>query len=239
MTTCPIRVLIVDDHLVVRRGLATLLRSFNDMMLVGEAQNGAEALELCATAHPDVILVDLVMPEMDGAEVTFTIRKRYPDIQVIMLTSWDEYTLVQRALDAGARGILLKNMSCDELAANIRRVHTGCPSLAPRSIEEIVRAAPIPTLRLAYSEELTEREREVLVLMTQGFTNAQIGEELIISRATAKAHVSSILSKLSVATRTEAVALAVQAHLTNQPGGENPSLAAAASRRLDRAILAA
>lgn len=219
MRTSPIRVLVVDDHLLVRRGLATLLLAFTDLLLVGEAQNGVEALELCATAHPDVILMDLVMPEMNGAEAMRAISKCYPDIQVIMLTSWDEYTLVQQALDAGARGILLKSMNCDEMAINIRRVHDRRPALAPKSIEEIVRSVLIAALPLpVYSEELTERERDVLALMAQGLTNAQIGEKLIVSRATAKVHVSSILSKLSVSTRTEAVALAVQSHLTNGLG---------------------
>lgn len=217
--TSPIRVLVVDDHLLVRRGLATLLLAFTDLLLVGEAQNGVEALELCATAHPDVILMDLVMPEMNGAEAMRAIAKCYPDVQVIMLTSWDEYTLVQQALDAGARGILLKNMNCDEMASNIRRVHDRCPALAPKSIEEMVRSVPISALPLPDSrEELTERERDVLALMVQGLTNAQIAEKLIVSRATAKVHVSSILSKLSVSTRTEAVALAVQSHLTNGLG---------------------
>lgn len=219
MRTSPIRVLVVDDHLLVRRGLATLLLAFTDLLLVGEAQNGAEALELCATAHPDVILMDLMMPEMNGAEAMRAISKCYPDVQVIMLTSWDEYTLVQQALDAGARGILLKNMNCDEMAINIRRVHDRRPALAAKSIEEIVRLVPISALPLpAYSEDLTERERDVLALMAQGLTNAQIAEKLIVSRATAKVHVSSILSKLSVSTRTEAVALAVQSHLTNGLG---------------------
>jgi NarL family two-component system response regulator LiaR len=216
MTACPIRVLVVDDHLVVRRGLATLLLAFTDLLLVGEAQSGAEALELCATVRPNVILMDLMMPELDGAEATRAIRERYPTIQVIALITFDEYALVQRALAAGARGILPKCITNEELATNIRRVHTGRPSLAPRSIEAIVHNTPIPTLPLpTHSEELTEREGEVLGLMIHGLTNAQIGEELIVSRATAKAHVSSILGKLGVTTRTEAVALAVQSHLTS------------------------
>ena len=215
MTTGPIRVLVVDDHLMVRRGLATLLLAFTDLLLVGEAQSGTEALELCATTRPDVILMDLMMPELDGAEATRTIRERYPAIQVLALITFDEYALVQRALTAGARGILPKSINNEELATNIRRVHSGCPSLAPRSIEDIVRNAPIPMLSVqTHSEELTEREREVLGLMIHGLTNAQIGAQLIVSRATAKAHVSSILSKLGAATRTEAVALAVQSHLT-------------------------
>lgn len=216
MTTFPIRVLVVDDHLVVRRGLATLLLAFTDLLLVGEAQSGAEALELCAAVHPDVILMDLMMAELDGAETTRAIREHYPAIQVLGLITFDEYPLVQRALAAGARGILPKSINTDELAANIRRVHTGCPSWAPKSIEEVLRAVPIPARAApTYCEEMTEREREVLALMTHGLTNGQIAEQLIISRATAKAHVSGILGKLGVTTRTEAVALAVQSHLTS------------------------
>ncbi len=205
MTTGPIRVLVVDDHLVVRRGLATLLLAFSDLLLVGEAQNGAEALELCATAQPDVVLMDLLMPEMD--------------IQVIVLTSMDEYDYVQRALVAGAEGYLLKSISADDLATAIRVALAGHPTPAPESFEDMTHTAhtsePAPPKPGA---DLTAREQEVLGQMTHGLTNTQIGAQLNISRATAKFHVSSILSKLGVASRTEAVAVAVQHHLTTGPG---------------------
>jgi NarL family two-component system response regulator LiaR len=214
MTTGSIRVLLVDDHLVVRRGLATLLLAFGDLQLVGEAQNGTEALELCATTQPDMVLMDLFMPEMDGVAATQAIHERYPHIQVIVLTSLDEYDCVQRALAAGAAGYLLKNSSADDLAAAIRVAHAGLPSRTSDSFADLVRAAHAP--KLAPSEpgaDLTCRENDVLALMTHGLTNAQIGAQLNISRATVKFHVSSILSKLGVVSRTEAAALAMQQHL--------------------------
>jgi two-component system, NarL family, response regulator LiaR len=144
MTTSPIRVLLVDDHLVVRRGLATLLLAFDDLVLVGEAQTGAEALELCATARPDVVLMDLLMPEMDGVEATRAIRERYPDIQVLAMTSLDEYDYVQRALAAGAEGYLLKNSSADELAAALRVALAGRSMHGPDRFEDLARAAHLP-----------------------------------------------------------------------------------------------
>jgi len=219
MTTHRIRVLVADDHLAVRRGLATLLLAFDDMMLVGEAQNGAEALELCATLQPNVVLMDLLMPEVDGVAATQSIRERYPHIQVIVLTSCDEYDLIRRALAVGAEGYLLKNSSPDDLAARIRVTHTGRPTLAPNSIEDMMRSAHAPPQSPPeeYGADLTDREREVLAQLAQGLTNTQIGGQLNISRATVKFHVSSILSKLGVASRTEAVALAVQHQLTNGP----------------------
>jgi NarL family two-component system response regulator LiaR len=216
--TSPIRVLVVDDHLVSRRGLATLLLTLSDMVMVGEAKNGMEALELCDTMQPDVVLMDLLMPEMDGAKATSAIRKRYPEIKVLVLTAFDEYALLQRALAAGADGVLLKNMSCDDLGANIRQAYVQDTSLTPRSIGDKMQAAQLPSPPTTVcSVEFTEREQNVLALMAQGMTNPQIGAELFISRATVKCHVSSILAKLCVSSRTEAVALAVQQHLTSLP----------------------
>jgi NarL family two-component system response regulator LiaR len=220
MTTAPVRVLLADDHLVVRRGLATLLLAFNDVLLVGEAQNGAEALALCATTRPDLVLMDLLMPEMDGVEATRAIRERYPDIPVIVLTSMNEYDYVQRALAAGASSYMLKNSSADDLAAAIRVAHAGRSTRTLESFEDMARAThpPEPAPPADHGADLTGREHEVLGLMAHGLTNIQIGAHLNISRATAKFHVSSILSKLGVFSRTEAVALAVQHHMTTGPG---------------------
>jgi len=203
MISSPIHVLVVDDHQMVRRGLAAHLLTFKDLALAGKARNGAEALGLCATAQPDVVLLDLLMPDIDGAEATRAIRERYPNIRVIVLTNWNEYRLVQRALAAGAESYLLKSDSAVEVADTIRTV---C-------------SAPMqdPTPPPEQYAELTARECEVLELMARGLTNEQIGAHLIISRATVKFHVSSILSKLGAATRTEAVALATQSHLTTGP----------------------
>jgi NarL family two-component system response regulator LiaR len=219
MTSEPIRVLVVDDYLVVRRGLAALLLAFDDIVLVGEAQNGAAALELCATARPDVVLMDLLMPEGDGVAATRAIREHYPNIQVLVLTNCDEYDLIRRALAAGAEGYLLKNAKAGDLAAGIRETHAGRPTLAPTSIANMAPAPLAPALPPAPEPgaDLTGREQEVLERMVHGLTNTQIGAHLNISRATVKFHVSSILSKLGAVSRTEAVALAVQHQLASGP----------------------
>ena len=207
----PIRVMIVDDHAVVRSGLSTFLMTCDDMELVGEASSGEQALRLCAQARPDVVLMDLVMPDMDGATTTRLIRERCPDIQVVALTSFKERDLVQGALQAGAIGYLLKDISADELANAIRAAYAGKPTLASEAAQVLIEATRYPADRLGF--DLTEREREVLALLAQGMNNSQIAEQLVISISTAKYHVSSVLSKLGAATRTEAVALAFEHHL--------------------------
>jgi len=203
-----IRVMIVDDHGIVRGGLSTFLMTCEDMELVGEAANGEQALKLCSQVEPDVILMDLVMPGMDGATATRLIREQYPAIQVIALTSFKEQELVEGALQAGAIGYLLKDVSAEELANAIRAAYAGKPTLAPEAAQALIQAARQPALEIGF--DLTEREREVLALLVQGMNNHDIAEQLVVSNSTAKFHVSSILSKLGASSRTEAVVIAIQ-----------------------------
>jgi two-component system, NarL family, response regulator LiaR len=207
MTSKPIRVMIVDDHAVVRSGLAAFLTVFEDLELVGQAGSGEEAVRLCRQLKPDVVLMDLVMPVMDGAAATKAIRAECPHIQVVALTSFREEDLVQGALQAGAISYLLKNVTADELANAIRAAHAGRSTLAPEAAAALIQVATQPP-RPGF--DLTAREKEVLALMTQGLSNPQIAERLVVSHSTVKFHVSSILSKLGVGGRTEAVALALQ-----------------------------
>ena len=216
----PIRVMIVDDHVMVRRGLATILKVFDDtsegagrpLQLAGEAENGAVAIQLCGEILPDVVLMDMVMPEMDGATATRAICEKYPQVQVIALTSFKEGDLVKNALEAGAIGYLLKDVSADELVRAIRAAHVGRATLSPEAAQALVETSnlpPVPGL------DLTEREREVMALMVEGLNNTQIAGRLTVSPSTIKSHVSSVLSKLGVASRTEAVALALRNHIVS------------------------
>jgi NarL family two-component system response regulator LiaR len=210
-----IRVMLVDDHAVVRSGLRAFLMVFDDLELVGEAGSGREAVRLCEQVKPDVVLMDLVMPEMDGATATRMIRECCPEVQVIALTSFKEQELVQSALEAGAIGYLLKDVSAEKLADAIRSARIGRPTLAPEATQALIEASRMSSTSPQQLYNLTQREQEVLELMVEGLSNPEIAEQLVISRSTVKFHVSSILAKLGVSSRTEAVALALQQKLVD------------------------
>lgn len=205
-----ISVMIVDDHAMVRSGLSAFLFAFDDLELAAETSSGEEAVKLCSTLHPDVVLMDLVMPGMDGATATRVIREACPHVQVIALTSYPEEDLVKSALEAGAIGYLLKNITAAELADAIRAAHAGRPTLAPEATSALIHSARSGP---ALGSDLTDREREVLSAMAEGLTNTQIAAKLFVSDSTVKFHVSSVLRKLGAASRTEAVSLALKEKL--------------------------
>jgi NarL family two-component system response regulator LiaR len=211
-TSQTIQVMLVDDHNVVRSGLATFLRAYEDLELVAEAKNGLEAINLCHKEKPDVILMDLMMPEMDGIMATRAILEKYPEIKVIAMTSFEDEELVQGVLAAGAISYLLKNVTSDELAKAIREAVSGRSTLSPEAATALIRATR-PAKQPSY--DLTEREMEVLNLVVQGNSNQQIAETLVISVATVKAHISNILSKLQVSSRAEASAYAIKHKLVS------------------------
>ncbi len=208
-----VRVLIVDDHDIVRRGLVNMLDAFDDLELVGEASGGEQALQMCDTLTPDVILMDLVMPHMNGVTATERIHTMYPDIRIVVLTTFQEENLVQGALEAGAISYLLKNVSIDELANAIRNAYEGRATLAPEAAQVLISAATRPR---QVGHDLTEREREVLALIVEGLSNREIADHLTISHSTVKNHVSNILSKLNASNRAEAVATALQNNLVDE-----------------------
>ncbi|MBK9207667.1 MAG: response regulator transcription factor [Anaerolineales bacterium] len=202
--------MLADDHTMVRKGLATFLKVFDDLELAGEADGGQAAIKLCGEVLPDVVLMDMVMPDVDGAAATRIIRQMYPQVQVIALTSFKEGELIKKALESGAIAYLLKDVSADDLSRAIRAAYAGRSTLSPEAAQALVQVAsqpPVPGL------DLTEREREVLALMVEGLNNTQIAGRLTVSPSTIKSHVSNVLSKLGVASRTEAVTLALRSRI--------------------------
>lgn len=202
-----IRVIVVDDHAVVRSGIEYSLMAIDDIELIGSADKGADAVRLCEELQPDVILMDMMMPEMDGVSATRAVLKRCPGVRVIALTSFQEGSLVQKALQAGAMSYLLKDVGMEQLAAAIRSAASGQGTLAPEAAKALAEAASKPA---SLGVDLTDREREVLALIVDGKSNAAISEMLSISLSTARFHVSTILSKLGATNRAEAAALAVK-----------------------------
>jgi len=207
-----IRVMVVDDHAVVRSGLSAFFLVYDDLQLVGEAEDGEEAVRLCGDLKPDVILMDLVMPGGGGVAAIQTIRQQWPEVRIIALTSFRDQELVEGALSAGALSYLLKDVSAVELAQAIRSAYAGHSTLAPAAAEALIQAAN-HTPKLGH--DLTAREREVLALIVRGLNNTEIADELVISRNTARFHVSNILTKLNAVSRSEAAAIAVQHKLVD------------------------
>jgi len=197
--------MLVDDHAVVRSGLGAFLSVMPDLKLVGEAENGEEALVRCGLLKPDVILMDLIMPGTDGVTAIRLIHEKYPGVHVIALTSFQEDTLIQSALEAGATGYLMKNISARELAIAIRSAAQGKMTLSPEAAEALVHARA----QAKETDHLTEREQEVLRLMVEGLNNAQIAERLVVSLSTVKYHIGNILMKLRVDNRVAAVTVAM------------------------------
>jgi DNA-binding NarL/FixJ family response regulator len=194
-----IRVLLVDDHKLVRAGLQSLIESTDDLVVVGAASDGAEAVQLVDELAPDLVLMDLSMPGVDGVEATRRIAAAHPDVQVLVLTSFSDGERVRRALDAGAVGYLLKDADPEELLDGMRAVVRGESPLDPRAARAMLQSRPA-----ARGDDLTEREREVLELITRGMANKQIAHALNISDSTVKAHVGSIFQRIGVADRTSA-----------------------------------
>lgn len=206
-----IRVMIVDDHGMVRRGLAAYLASEPDISVVAEARDGQEAVDNCEKVESDVILMDLIMPELGGVAAIRIIHKRWPEIRIVALTSFQEKELVQEALKAGAISYLLKNVSGPDLAEAIRDSYAGRPMLATEAVAALIDTEDEEDI----GKDLTLREREVLRLLCKGLTNPEIALQLSVSRSTVKAHVSRILSKLAVSNRSEAIALAIEKKLVD------------------------
>jgi NarL family two-component system response regulator LiaR len=202
-----IRVLAVDDHELLRDGIRLSLLKYEDIELVGEARNGEDALQKCGQLLPDVVLMDMQLPRMDGIAATQAIKESYPEIQVLVLTSFVEKDLVQRAVQAGVVGYLTKGASKIEIAEAIRAAHAGKTTLSPEALQALIQATKEPA---KVGTDLSKRQREVLKLMVTGLNNNEIGEKLFLSSSTVSYHVSEILSKLGAANRAEASALAVE-----------------------------
>jgi len=207
-----IRILLVDDHTVVRQGLRMFLSLDTELEIVGEASNGQEAIEMVKTLQPDVVLMDLLMPVMDGISAIQVIRRDYPDSEVIALTSVLEDASVVNAVRAGAIGYLLKDTQADELCRAIKAAAAGQVQLSPRAAERLMREIRAPES----PEKLTERETEVLRLLALGKANKEIASEMYISETTVKTHVSNILMKLGVPSRTQAALYAVRIGLVSR-----------------------
>ena len=208
-----IRVLLADDHAVVRRGLRGFFELLDDIEIVGEAEDGRRAVELVEALHPDVVLMDLLMPVMDGIAATAEIKERFADVEVVALTSFIEEERVTAALEAGADGYLLKDADADDVAVAVRRAHAGEVHLDPQVARLLARRIRTRRDDAPQHEPLTDREREVLSLVAKGHSNKEIAALLDITERTARTHVSNILGKLDLASRTQAALWAIEHRL--------------------------
>lgn len=206
----PIRVYMVDDHPIVRRGIQNLLDTEADIELVGAATNGKDAILEVGDFKPDIVLMDLVMPVMDGIEATRLIREKYPDVKILVLTSFASDDKVFPAIKAGAMGYLVKDTAPEELIRAIHQVHQGQPTLHPIIAQKLLSEISGPREQPPASDPLTDRELEVLKLVARGLSNQEIATELVVSVATVYTHVSNILSKLHLASRTQAALYALR-----------------------------
>lgn len=218
----PIRIMVVDDHMVVRKGIIAMLETEDDLQVVGEASNGREAVELAVSIQPDVVLMDLVMPELDGIEATRQIKQRAPRVQVLVLTSFSSNDKVLPSLNAGAIGYLLKDSNTTDLIRAIHQVARGEGSLHPLVTRQILKQITSAGEAATPVEELTEREEEVLKFIARGLSNHEIAQQLVVSNATVNTHVSKILAKLNLASRTQAALYALRKGLVSLDETETP-----------------
>lgn len=218
----PIRIMVVDDHMVVRKGIIAMLETEEDLQVVGEASNGRDAVELAVEIQPDVVLMDLVMPELDGIEATRQIKQRAPGVQVLVLTSFSSNDKVLPSLNAGAIGYLLKDSNTTDLVRAIHQVARGEGSLHPLVTRQILKQITNVGETTAPVEELTEREEEVLKFIARGLSNHEIAQQLVVSNATVNTHVSKILAKLNLASRTQAALYALRKGLVSLDETETP-----------------
>jgi len=202
-----IKVLIVDDHPLVRHGIKTLLDVYDDIEVIGEAENGREALEMCKKNKPDVVLMDLIMPGVNGIEATKEIMKNWSYIKVVTLTSFVDKKLIEDSLKAGAIGYVLKNISGDKLVATIRDADKGKSTLSSEASDFLISNIKKPPVA---DYQLTSQEKNILACLVEGLSNKKIAQKLVLSLSTVKFHVSNILNKLGVSSRTEAVSLAIR-----------------------------
>lgn len=213
-----IRVLIADDHHVVRRGLLFFLKTQKDIEVVGEAKNGLEAVELVEQLKPDIVLMDLVMPEMDGIQATKKIKKKWPNIQVLMLTSFSDKDHVVPAMEAGASGYQLKDIEPDDLVESIRQIMRGENTLHPEATTQLEEGLREDETKPHIMNPLTPREQDVLAELTKGKSNREIASSLFVTEKTVKTHISNIFTKLQVQDRTQAALYAVKHNLTEGSG---------------------